>query len=120
MYLDMFITFILTVKIIFILLSIYQVYLKIKHKKNTPTYKKTHYWRERFEFIFVISMAILLIYLFRPSNANPQINAETKILLYLFGFVTILIANWEVFIHEAPWFQEVQAVFTTRPPSPAN
>jgi hypothetical protein len=88
----------------------------MKKKTHTPAYKKTHYWRERFEFIFVISMAILLIYLFRPSNANPpQINGETKILLYLFGFVTILIANWEVFIHEAPWFREVQAVLTTRP-----
>ena len=114
MYLDLFVTFIFTVKIIFILLSGYDLYLKIKKRKNTPAYKKTHYWRERFEFIFVISMAILLIYLFRPSNTTPQITGETKILLYLFGFVTLLIANWDVFIHEAPWFKKLQSVLTTR------
>lgn len=108
MYLDFFITFIFTVKIVFILLSVYQAYLKMKKEKNTSVYKKIHYWRERFEFIFVICMGILLIYLFRPSNTNPQISGETKILLYLYGVVSILIANWKIFIREAPWFQELQ------------
>jgi len=86
----------------------------MKKEKNTSIYKKIHYWRERFEFIFVICMGILLIYLFRPSNTNLQISGETKILLYLYGFVSILISNWNVFIHEAPWFQDVQTFFTTR------
>ena len=89
------------VKIIFLMLVSYLIYLKIKGKANTEQAKKTIYWKDRLEFIFKCLMSCLLIYLFNPRiNRLNKIDNETKLLLYLFGFVLIITADWSVFIKE--------------------
>ena len=71
--------------------------------------KKFVYWKERFEFVFVLLMAILLIYLFNPRRKEMvMIDGETKVLFYLFGFVLIITADWSVFFREAKWFKYLQ------------
>jgi hypothetical protein len=46
-------------------------------------------------------MAILLIYLFNPYyNHDNLMTPETKLLLYLFGFILIIVAEWGLFIRE--------------------
>jgi len=105
----MFIYLIFAVKICFISVSISHVYLKVKGKTDSDLDKKFIYWKERFEFIFILLMAILLIYLFNPRmERNVIINGETKLLLYLFGIVLLITANWETFFHESKWFQYLQ------------
>ena len=43
-------------------------------------------------------MSILLIYLFNPRvDRSVLIDKETKILLYLFGFILLIIAKWNLF-----------------------
>jgi L-asparagine transporter-like permease len=107
----MYITFIFLIKIGFIVLAISHLYLKIKHKENTETDKKILYWKERFEFIFIALMAVLLIYLFNPrTDRSVIIDKETKILLYLFGFILILTAKWEIFFHESKLLNYIQQI----------
>ena len=108
-YFDMYIYLIVAVKVGFILMAASHQYYKIKGKENTSSFKKAKYWKERFEFIFIFLMALLLIYLFNPRNIIDQpLNYETKLLLYLFGFILIITAKWELFFKEAVWFKNLQ------------
>jgi uncharacterized membrane protein YiaA len=103
-YYNIFITFIFIVKIIFIILAASHIYFKVKGDKKSSMAIKTEYWKERVEFIFIILIALLLIYLFSPRvNRISMIDRETKLLLYLFGFVLIITAKWEDFFKESKW-----------------
>jgi hypothetical protein len=105
----MFIYLIFFIKLGFILMAVTHIYLKVKRESDSDLDKKIVYWKERFEFIFILLMSILLIYLFSPGkDKNVIINGETKVLLYLFGFVLLITAKWENFFHEAEWFKYIQ------------
>ena len=106
---DNYINFIVITKICFILLAVSHVYLKYKGKEDTDLDKQILYWKERLEFIFIASMAILLIYLFYPRiDRTYLIDKETKLLLYLFGVIILITAKWGLFIKEAYWFKLIQ------------
>jgi hypothetical protein len=110
-YLDLYIYIIFVVKICFILMALSHLYLKSKGKTDSDLDKKIVYWKEQFEFIFILLMAILLIHLFNPRNDKTIIiNTEAKLLLYLFGFVLIITANWNDFIHNSLWFTKIQSI----------
>jgi hypothetical protein len=105
----MFIYLIFVIKLGFILMTITHIYLKIKGKTDSNLDKNILYWKERFEFVFVLLMSALLIYLFNPrKDRGTLIDGETKILLYLFGFVLLITANWGDFFDEAKWFKYIQ------------
>ncbi len=109
--LDYFVFFIILVKIIFIISAIGHVILShstsSKAKKIDP---KLVYWKERMEFIFIISMSILLIYHFNPRFSKKPISEETALLFFLFGWILIFTAKWSLFIHEAPWYQKFVSI----------
>ena len=106
---DKFIIFLLIIKVIFIVLAVTYIYLKLKNKENTTLASKIKYWKERVEFIFVLLMAFLLIYLFNPRANRSNINdKETKLLLFLFGFVLLITAKWDSFFKESKWFVFLQ------------
>ena len=105
----LYIYLIFAVKIGFAIMTIYHILLKVKGKSDSDLDKKIIYWKERFEFIFILLMSILLVYLFNPrKDRATMIDGETKILLYLFGFVLLITANWGDFFHEAKWFKYIQ------------
>ena len=105
----MFIYLIFAVKLCFVSMSVTHIYLKVKGESDSDLDKKVLYWKERFEFIFLLLMATLLIYLFSPGKErNVMIDGETKVLLYLFGIVLLITAKWADFFHEAKWFQYLQ------------
>jgi len=110
----MYITLIFIVKIIFIVLAIYNLYLKkgvSKTKENVSKQLEVEFWKDRVEFIFVFLMSLLLIYLFNPRfNNTNMINKETKILLTLFGFILLITAKWNDFFTESKTFKKVQTV----------
>jgi hypothetical protein len=107
----MFIYLIFVIKLGFILMTITHIYLKVKGKTDSNLDKNILYWKERFEFVFVLLMSILLIYLFNPrKDRTVIIDGETKILLYLFGFVLLITAKWGDFFHEAKWFAQFQKI----------
>jgi hypothetical protein len=99
---------ILIIKIGFILMSLTHIYLKIKGEENSDLDIEILYWKDRFEFTFIFLMSILLLYLFNPMRPNVVIDSETKLLLFLFGIMLLITANWNVFLHEAKWFKMFQ------------
>ncbi len=97
-FFDIGITTIIIVKLLFICVAITKLYVTHKDPNNKKRIKNLEFWKKRVEFIFIILMSILLIYLFNPRvNRMNMINTETKILLYLFGFILLLTSNWEQF-----------------------
>lgn len=106
---DIYVIFIFLIKIGFILMAISHIYLKFKGKENTELDNKILFWKDRLEFIFIVTMALLLIYLFNPrTDKSILIDKETKTLLYLFGFVLLITSKWDIFIKESPWFKLFQ------------
>lgn len=109
--LDFFIFFIIIIKIIFVISAISHAVLSRMTSSNAKQFdNKIVYWKERTEFIFTICMAILLIYHFKPGKNKP-INEETTILFYLFGWILIFTANWNLFYTEAPWYKKITSLW---------
>lgn len=97
----MFIIFVIIIKLCFIILALTHAYLKAKKRENTELNKKVVFWKDRLEFIFILSMSLLLIYIFNPRyDRHNFIDYETKLLFYLFGFVLIITAKWDIFIRK--------------------
>jgi hypothetical protein len=95
---DIGITTIIIVKVIFIILLITQFYFKYKQPNNTKLLNNLKLWRTQIEFIFIFFMSLLLIYLFNPRiNRVYIIDYETRLLLFLFGIILIISADWEQF-----------------------
>ena len=56
-------------------------------------------------------MSILLIYIFNPRiERTKYINNEIKLLLYLFGFITLLTAEWGIFFKESPIVKDIKGL----------
>ena len=109
-YFTSYIYFIIGIKIIFILLSITHIYLKVKGEADTDLDKNIIYWKERIEFVFIILMALLLIYVFNPRIPHTNLlNYEVKLLFYLFGIILIITSDWGIFIRESKWFKYLQS-----------
>ena len=111
-YFDNYIYTIFLLKIIFMILSITNIYLKVIYPgEETDLDKAVVFWREATSFIFVFLMACLLIYLFFPLRSKAvEINEETKLLLYIFGIVLLLTADWGEFFSESRDFIRVQDI----------
>ena len=93
--LSLLIIFILFLKVSYIFFELKVLHLKKNGKQDTIEYKNAIYWRDRIEFIFVCCMAILLIYLFNPREIHHKIiTNEERILIYLFGWVLLITADW--------------------------
>jgi uncharacterized membrane protein YiaA len=104
---------IIIVKIIFIILAVTKVYVKHKEPNNKKKIHNLEFWKKRVEFIFIALMSVLLIYLFNPRvNRINMIDYETKILLFLFGFILLLTADWNQFLQHSKikLFKDIQNV----------
>ena len=110
-YYTLYIYLIILVKLIFIFLAL--AYLHYSRKK-TPTKQdklktqQLEFWKKRMEFIFITLMSLLLIYLFR--RPNHIIDYETSILLFLFGIILLITADWTTFFKESDLFKQIQSI----------
>jgi len=105
---DYFLFFIVLIKVIFVVSAV--GHLILSHSDSERAQKmdpKLVYWKERTEFIFIVSMSILLIYHFHPRLSKKPINEETSLLFFLFGWILLFTAKWSVFIKEAPWYERI-------------
>ena len=58
--------------------------------------------KEQTEFVFIILTSILLIAIFYPRQNNMKyIDNHVKLLFYLFGWILIITAKWNLFFHES-------------------
>jgi hypothetical protein len=95
---DIYVSLIILIKVIFILLAITHLYLKLKHEDNSEFDKNLIAWKEQVEFVFVLLMSLLLIYLFNPrTDRHLTIDRETRVLFFLFGFILLITAKWKEF-----------------------
>ena len=107
---DFFVIFIILIKMIFLVSAVGHLVLThfpesiTKHINVSDA--KLVYWKQRAEFIFIASMACLLIYHFRPGHLKP-ISKETSILFFFFGFILIITAKWNLFFAEADWYKQI-------------
>ena len=110
-YFHTYIYLIVAVKFLFMIMVITHLYLKATGKAGSEFDNTLVYWKERFEFVFVFLMSILLIYLFNPRHDRSiMIDHHTKILLYVFGFVLLITAKWSTFFSESSWFKDIQHI----------
>jgi uncharacterized BrkB/YihY/UPF0761 family membrane protein len=108
---DKYVTLVFLFKIIFAILAISHLYLKTIGKAGSKKDKKIVYWEERVEFVFIFLMSLMLMYLFYPRSTKPIIiDYETKLLLFVFGIITIIGAKWDVFLKESPVFKKLQKI----------
>ncbi len=104
--LDKYITTIFIIKICFIILVVIDLYYKIKGEEHSIAVKKITYWKERFEFVFIILMSALLVYIFNPRHSKLHlIDTEMTILFYLFGIVLVVSSKWHHFIITSDWYR---------------
>ena len=105
--LDFFVFFIILIKIVFILSAVGHLFLShASSNKAKQLDPKFLYWKKRTEFIFIASMAILLIYHFKPGKNKP-ISEETSLLFFLFGWILLITSEWNIFFKEAPWYKKI-------------
>jgi amino acid permease len=107
----LFIRLIIIFKIIYVILASVHRYLKLTNQSYTTLDTKLLFWKSRVEFIFIFLMSGLLIYLFNPFyNEMSMIgkDKETKVLIFVFGFILILTADWSDFIKDSPTFKLIQ------------
>ena len=92
-----FIYFIIFIKFFFIGLVIYLIYIKRKEPNNKNKINKITHLKKNVETVFSILMAFLLIYLFNQRYTKNELilDYETRLLLFLFGFVILITREWE-------------------------
>jgi len=100
-YYTNYIYLIICIKFIFVGLAIYLVYIKRKEPNNKNKINKLEHTKKKVEIIFTTFMALLLIYLFNPRYTKNEVvvlDYNTRLLLFLFGFVILIITDWSTFI----------------------
>lgn len=106
--LDKFLLVIIFIKLVFIISTIGHLFAsRSSNQRVQKMDPKLVYWKNRTEFIFTILMAFLLIYEFNPRSAPKPMTGETRLLIYLFGWILILTADWNLFITEANWYKKI-------------
>ena len=107
--LSIYIIFVFIIKIIFILLALTYRYLVFKKQQNTPLAQQIFFWKSRIDFVFTFLMSLLLIYVFYPKNEYPTIVVgEMRLLLFLFGIILIITADWNLFFAQSPLLSNIQ------------
>jgi hypothetical protein len=101
---------IIAVKVIFVMFAVAYLYLNAKKDPRAPT---ARFWKERLEFVFIFLMSILMLNLFYPRRPQQPLNYETRLLLFLFGIILLITADWTTFFHESAALQHVQSVLST-------
>ena len=102
------------IKFLFAFFALNYQYLAFgKGEEERKSNKKAQwylYWKERTEFIFIFMMALLCMYLFSPfsKGKNIAIDEHTRILLFVYGIIIFVTADWKLFFHEAKWFKYIQ------------
>jgi len=100
-----FLGFIIIIKVLYISLALYSIYISKKEPNNKKKLEEILYFKERVEVLFKGLMAILLIYLFNPIFNKSDIvilNYETRLFLFIFGIIIFLTADWETIIKNIP------------------
>jgi uncharacterized membrane protein len=96
-------------KLLYMFSALYVYYLISEKKEDTEVYEHVEFWKERFEFIFMICMSILILYYFSPLTGNTlKFDNETKFLFFVFGVILLIDVKWKLFFEQSLWFTMLQ------------
>jgi hypothetical protein len=96
--LDIYIKAIFLSKVAYIIMTLINLYLKFKYTKSSYLNNKILFWKTRFEFIFILLMSILLIYLFNPRyDKSILIEGEAKTVFFMLGITLLLTSIWDLY-----------------------
>lgn len=103
---------IILVKLLFITFSIVEKYFILQNRQDEDIRKKMTFWKERTEFIFIFLVAFLCLYLFNPitNKGNVTIDNSTAFILFLYGIIILITADWNTYFKETPWFSNIQDI----------
>ena len=112
--LETIVLFLIIVKIIFAISVVGDIIIKYFTKDDTKKSQlidaKFVYWKHVTEFIFVISMSLLLIFIFNPWHTNQiYITREMSIMFYAFGYIMLFTADWGAILPEPAWFKRIKS-----------
>ena len=97
--------FIIVFKLAFFFSSLGHVVASHSSMQNSKSIdSKMVYWKKHTEFIFVVSIAILLILVFNPYK-RVLVDENSIDLFFLFGIILVLTADWNLFFTESPWYK---------------
>ena len=105
-----FVIFIYILKLAFIFLSLYKIYVKQRTPYEEILIQQIQFWKERIEFVFIGCMSILLIKVFYPFSSQTFISNDKRTLFFLFGIILLITARWEDFFKASNSFVELQKV----------
>jgi hypothetical protein len=112
--LEIIVYFIIIIKIMF-LISTLGVLLFSFYKKDSTTSKmfqeQFSYWKHVTEFIFMASMALLLLFIFSPWHKHHHkvyITEDLVFLFFLFGCIILITLDWSLFFTESKVFKALQ------------
>jgi hypothetical protein len=106
--LDYFIYVTFCIKAIFFILTILNLILGAIGRSEDLV-KSIDFWRDHLEFIFVALMSVLLIIYFNPViQKPPEINHESRILLFAYGIIVLLNADWSLFFKDSAILRKFQ------------
>jgi len=111
--LDFFLLFIILVKIVFFVSAVGHLILSHSvsdRAKNVDP--KLVELKGYTEFIFMIAMAILMLYHFNPYIKRVSVDEESRMLFFLFGWILILTANWSMFFSVSPLYKSLANSFS--------
>ena len=91
-YYDTYLIFIISIKILFLISAVELFYYSHFSKSSDSLAKSAQFelWKQRTEFVFILSMTILLLYLFYPRKIPIAINRETNLLLFIYGCILLV------------------------------
>lgn len=105
---DIYIYFIILVKILFVLLIVASKHA-VNSKKDPKTIATLTLWKERMEFIFIVTMALLCIVVFNPFRSGPFVlQNHVRVLLFIYGFIILLNADWGTYFPK--WFYSLKEI----------
>lgn len=104
---DVFVSFIILIKLLFMICAILEFYFK----PDTTIGKILVFWKDHLEFIFVACTSILILIIFRPfQNGTIHITPHEQFLLFVYGIIILINANWALFIEESIWFKKLKNI----------
>jgi hypothetical protein len=95
---------VVVIKFAFLGFALYTRYYetKIGEKHKQQENPKAEYWKTRTEFAYTALMSLMLLILFKPGGNYMYLLGEKHVtlLLFIFGFVNLFMANWSLFFHQ--------------------
>ena len=90
--LEFFLDIIIGIKLIFLIFVITHSFVK---GQNTAFEKNVLHWKEKMEFFYMMSMILIILFVFFPYGKNIRFLTKKMChLIFLYGIISLISLNW--------------------------